>query len=210
MYIPKFRTTMSAARGGGGFGGKDIGAFARRNRGRFRGRSRGKFADGVKKTSTFNDTNRGTGDGRDRGNFSARNRGSKCKTFDVSSRGILGSDSTGTNATYSPKNYKTKFFTEQLLEKDVGITEYINQGEGFSAVFKARFSDFHVNEIDPENQVAKLTDTSIPAEFKLGRRRQLSRNWGDFPTLSLQKSKRNLRSPMPVPSIAFRRTCGTN
>lgn len=153
---------MNAGRGG--FKSKDTDTSVSRNRGRFRGKSRGTFI------------------GRNEGKFSSRKRGSfssKCKTFNVTNKGLLDNSNTGsysgrnpnrTNVMYSPNNCKTNCFTEQLLEKDVGITEYINQGEGFSAVFKARFSDFHVNEIDLEYEVAKLTNTSVPTEFKLGRR----------------------------------------
>lgn len=75
-------------------------------------------------------------------------------------------------------NYKNRFQNngpkkdrpkaEQLSEIDVGITEYINEGPGFSGIIKARFSDFHVNEIDSEGKVAKLTDTNIPEYFKQG------------------------------------------
>lgn len=54
---------------------------------------------------------------------------------------------------------------EQLTEQDVGITEYISQHPGFSGIIKARFSDFHVNEIDWDGKVAKLTDTSLPEDF---------------------------------------------
>lgn len=56
---------------------------------------------------------------------------------------------------------------KQLTETDVGITEYLSDLEGFSAVIKARFSDFQVNEINLEGVVARLTDTSIPKDFHL-------------------------------------------
>lgn len=54
---------------------------------------------------------------------------------------------------------------EQLTEGEVGITEYISKLDGFSGVIKARYSDFHVNEIDLEGKTAKLTDTSIPKDI---------------------------------------------
>lgn len=57
---------------------------------------------------------------------------------------------------------------EQLTEQDVGITEYISQHPGFSGIIKARFSDFHVNEIDWEGNVAKLTDTNVPEDLNEG------------------------------------------
>ncbi|VEN43027.1 unnamed protein product [Callosobruchus maculatus] len=53
----------------------------------------------------------------------------------------------------------------QLSEKEVGITEYLSPLEGFSAVIKARYSDFQVREIQLDGKVAKLTDTSYPKDF---------------------------------------------
>lgn len=58
---------------------------------------------------------------------------------------------------------------EQLSEKDVGITEYVTDVPGFSGVIKARFSDFHVNEIDSEGKIAKLTDTKHPESFHVSK-----------------------------------------
>lgn len=55
---------------------------------------------------------------------------------------------------------------EQLSEADVGIIEFLNDYEGFSAIIKARFSDFQVNEIDMDGNVVKLSDLSIPRDFK--------------------------------------------
>ena len=52
----------------------------------------------------------------------------------------------------------------QLQESDVGITQFISPLDGFSAVIKARFSDFQVNEIDPNGDVAKLTNQQIPKD----------------------------------------------
>lgn len=53
-----------------------------------------------------------------------------------------------------------------LSEVEVGITEYISDLPGFSGIIKARYSDFHVNEIDLEGKIAKLTDTKIPDDFR--------------------------------------------
>ncbi|XP_044253419.1 pseudouridylate synthase 7 homolog [Tribolium madens] len=55
----------------------------------------------------------------------------------------------------------------QLREIDVGITKFINTFEGFSGVIKARFSDFQVNEIDLNGQIAKLTNLEIPKVEKV-------------------------------------------
>lgn len=50
----------------------------------------------------------------------------------------------------------------RLKECDVGITEFMGD-EGFSGVIKERFTDFHVNEIDLEGEIAKLTNQDIPS-----------------------------------------------
>lgn len=52
----------------------------------------------------------------------------------------------------------------RLKESDLGITEYIGKHMGFSAIIKERYTDFHVNEIDLNGQVAKLTHQDIPCE----------------------------------------------
>lgn len=66
------------------------------------------------------------------------------------------------------RRYKSDVTPEQLCEKDVGITEYISVLDGFSGVLKARFSDFQVNEINIDGEIAKLTDTSPPKGFDAG------------------------------------------
>lgn len=53
-------------------------------------------------------------------------------------------------------------FRNRLTEEDAGITEYVSKHEGFSAVIKQRFSDFHVNEIDTEGNVITLTCLTAP------------------------------------------------
>lgn len=50
----------------------------------------------------------------------------------------------------------------RLKECDLGITEYIGKHLGFSGIIKERYTDFHVNEIDLDGQVAKLTHQDIP------------------------------------------------
>ncbi|KAL6431202.1 hypothetical protein ACFW04_007127 [Cataglyphis niger] len=50
----------------------------------------------------------------------------------------------------------------RLKEYELGITEYISKHPGFSAIIKERYTDFHVNEIDLDGQVAKLTHQDIP------------------------------------------------
>lgn len=58
------------------------------------------------------------------------------------------------------------------MECSVGILEYLSShttttatdGGGFSAVSKARYSDFLVHEVDLQGTVARLTDMSVPAD----------------------------------------------
>ncbi|XP_005179284.1 pseudouridylate synthase 7 homolog [Musca domestica] len=51
---------------------------------------------------------------------------------------------------------------ESLKEDQVGITQYVSEGEGFTGVLKSRFSDFHVNEIDLNGKVLELNNLEIP------------------------------------------------
>ncbi|XP_012526540.1 pseudouridylate synthase 7 homolog isoform X2 [Monomorium pharaonis] len=52
----------------------------------------------------------------------------------------------------------------RLKESDIGITEYIGDHSGFFAIIKERYNDFHVNEIDLDGQIAKLTCQNIPRD----------------------------------------------
>ncbi|CAG9799829.1 unnamed protein product [Chironomus riparius] len=61
------------------------------------------------------------------------------------------------------QNYDKSWQTDKrLLECDVGIVKYISDIEGFHGIIKARFSDFHVNEIDLDGKEATLTDFAVP------------------------------------------------
>ncbi|KAF5274877.1 hypothetical protein FQA39_LY07059 [Lamprigera yunnana] len=69
------------------------------------------------------------------------------------------------NRTWNRSSNMPFFSQQSFTEKEVGITEYLSAVEGFSGVIKARFSDFHVNEINNYGEIAKLTDLSPPADF---------------------------------------------
>lgn len=56
-----------------------------------------------------------------------------------------------------------------LLETEVGISQFVGTTPGFSGVIKARFSDFHVNEIDIDGNEVKLTDVTLPKRPKTGK-----------------------------------------
>nr|CAH0108075.1 unnamed protein product [Daphnia galeata] len=47
---------------------------------------------------------------------------------------------------------------QQRKEIDVGISEYVCKGPGFSAILKQRYSDFQVHEIDMDGTIVHLTD----------------------------------------------------
>lgn len=81
-----------------------------------------------------------------------RNRFNDKKRFKPNSAG----DSTNSAVKREFRHY------EQLSEKDIGATQYISDVKGFSGIIKARFSDFHVNEIDLDGKICILTDTKIP------------------------------------------------
>lgn len=49
-----------------------------------------------------------------------------------------------------------------LEEKDVGICAYANDAPGFDAILRHRYTDFKVNEIGPDMEVAVLTSLEEP------------------------------------------------
>lgn len=53
-----------------------------------------------------------------------------------------------------------------LREDQIGITEYVRPGPGFTGIIKHRISDFQVSEIDLDGNVAKLTDIKAPVPPK--------------------------------------------
>lgn len=71
------------------------------------------------------------------------------------------SDKTDSNSEAS-----TTFNDKPLTELEAGITEYLSQNAGFSAILKQRYSDFNVNEIDQLGNVVHLTNMSVPQEDK--------------------------------------------
>lgn len=55
---------------------------------------------------------------------------------------------------------------DQVTEAEVGISEFISDQPGFTGVLKARYSDFHVSEVDQNGEIAVLTNTNIPKDEK--------------------------------------------
>ncbi|CAH9125170.1 unnamed protein product [Cuscuta epithymum] len=53
----------------------------------------------------------------------------------------------------------------RIDESDVGISCYISQLPGFRGILKQRYSDFIVNEVDPEGIVVHLTSLDAPLEL---------------------------------------------
>lgn len=89
------------------------------------------------------------------------------------------------NYKYRKLNEKPKELVPKktLKECDVGITEFVSKTEGFTGVLKARFSDFHVNEIDPDGNIIVLTDQTAPKPAPDG-----------LGTVKLHKTKKDLEA----------------
>lgn len=105
----------------------------------------------TRKGCAGNDRNRYTHGSRRRGSYQHKSGGRGFKrSFDRSPR----------------ENVKRNKLDvgSRLKESDIGITEYIGKHPGFSAIIKERYTDFHVNEIDLEGQVTKLTHQNIPRD----------------------------------------------
>ncbi|KAI9561011.1 hypothetical protein GHT06_011967 [Daphnia sinensis] len=60
-----------------------------------------------------------------------------------------------------PDKVKQECVKTERKETDIGISEYVSKGPGFSAILKQRYSDFQVHEIDMNGTVIHLTDQSI-------------------------------------------------
>ncbi|XP_063620984.1 pseudouridylate synthase 7 homolog [Cydia splendana] len=125
--------------------------------------------------SSGNWGNRKPWGGRGRGGFGGRDRGSRGgvnKNYRGhnfgSNRGFRGgrqNDYGGRGPPQPFQNYaKTPRDTpgKRLSEEEIGVTEYINDHEGFLGVIKSRYSDFQVSEINLKGEIAKLTNTKPP------------------------------------------------
>ena len=68
-----------------------------------------------------------------------------------------------------PDGILNETLSKRPTETDVGISTYLNNDEsiisksGFTCILKHRYSDFNVNEIDPDGTVVCLTDTTLPS-----------------------------------------------
>nr|XP_002741613.2 PREDICTED: pseudouridylate synthase 7 homolog [Saccoglossus kowalevskii] len=73
---------------------------------------------------------------------------------------------TGSSVT-SEKSDKQEdnFQASGLLEKDVGISAYLMQHQGFRGILKQRYSDFLVYERSKDGVLVKLDDISKPTDF---------------------------------------------
>jgi len=54
--------------------------------------------------------------------------------------------------------------TKIRSEREVGIILHLSNHQRFDAVVKERYSDFHVNEIDPNGQIVRLTSYELPKD----------------------------------------------
>lgn len=63
----------------------------------------------------------------------------------------------------APKFNRYELSNDLTLKEDqIGITEYVTPGSGFTGVIKHRISDFQVSEVDLDGVIAKLTDIKPP------------------------------------------------
>lgn len=53
-----------------------------------------------------------------------------------------------------------------VSDADVGIVEFVSRLPGFHGVLKQRYTDFIVSERDPEGNLVRLTDVSLPQTEK--------------------------------------------
>ncbi|XP_014255801.1 pseudouridylate synthase 7 homolog [Cimex lectularius] len=78
------------------------------------------------------------------------------------------SDKSRKNKKYTNKGKKRKHQHEDdgiyvgLMERDVGMTEFISDLKGFKGIIKHRLSDFQVHEIDLKGNVVQLTSFDTP------------------------------------------------
>ena len=54
----------------------------------------------------------------------------------------------------------------RVSDKDVGIFEFVSNLPGFHGVLKQRYTDFIVSERDPQGNLVRLTDVSVPQNEK--------------------------------------------
>ncbi|CAH2107859.1 unnamed protein product [Euphydryas editha] len=112
-----------------------------------------------------NNRGRGYGRGRGSGGFWPQRgfRGSRGynRGGDRSNYDKINFDGNNYNQQWTHKEKRTTP-SKKLSEKDIGVTEYLSEHEGFNGIIKSRYSDFQVSEINEEGEVAKLTDLSPP------------------------------------------------
>ncbi|XP_063531884.1 uncharacterized protein LOC134742638 isoform X1 [Cydia strobilella] len=125
--------------------------------------------------SSGNWGNRKPWGGRGRGGFGGRDRGSRGgvnKNYRGhnfgNNRGFRGGRQNDYGGRGPPQPFQNYGKTprdmpgKRLSEEEIGVTEYINDHEGFLGVIKSRYSDFQVSEINLKGEIAKLTNTKPP------------------------------------------------
>lgn len=119
---------------------------------------------------------RGRGGKNQRGNMKSRGRPPpfRGRGSSRSRGGFINKAQRPFNKTFTQKRpfdlpKEKRYNGEVLSEVDTGITEYISSLEGFNGILKSRYSDFQVNEIDTDGNVAKLTDLSVPVDPEPGK-----------------------------------------
>ncbi|KAK1127843.1 hypothetical protein K0M31_003334 [Melipona bicolor] len=85
----------------------------------------------------------------------------------------------------------------RLKECDVGITEFIGS-EGFFGVIKDRYSDFHVNEIAIDGQIAKLTNQDVPSDGEDENTEELKKTIPDTVWKQLQEFRESKNTVLEI------------
>ncbi|XP_008550733.1 pseudouridylate synthase 7 homolog [Microplitis demolitor] len=115
------------------------------------------------------DCPRGRGDGgkyhhhhhrRRRGGIGGGNSGNKIKQYNNDNKNKKRSS----NELNNVKRTKYESSSNRLKEIDIGVSEFMGTHKHFTGIFKERFSDFNVHEIDCNGKIATLTTQEIPPE----------------------------------------------
>ncbi|OMJ16330.1 putative pseudouridine synthase [Smittium culicis] len=134
-----------------------------------RGSSRGGYSRGGGRGGYNNGERSGRGGyrgrggdrgGRGGGNNRFNNRGDYKRDFDKGKY----NNKYSSNRSFDPsKKRDPNNIIEYYKESDVGIKEFVYTGyEGVSAIFKHRFTDFVVTEIDENNQLVTIDNLTLP------------------------------------------------
>ncbi|XP_046392653.1 pseudouridylate synthase 7 homolog [Ischnura elegans] len=103
-------------------------------------------------------------------------------------RGRPGQKNFPPRKTTSPRRTDSVTKEVRCSEEDVGIKHYVGQHQGFSAVIKQRYSDFHVSEIDLKGDIVQLTtlETTIGDSASDGVKRTCLKDYDEILSKEVQ------------------------